>query len=77
MVADLVRNTTENESAESCVATFTIVREVITIATPFAGLLNTMPAIFSLVAEIRAKGIEVGETVQRRASVLQPVYLAD
>jgi hypothetical protein len=62
---DLVRNATENEPAGSFEEVLTIVREAITIATPFVGLPNTMPAIFGLVAEIRARRVEIPETTPR------------
>ncbi|KAJ5409943.1 uncharacterized protein N7487_004302 [Penicillium crustosum] len=65
VVVDLVRNATETQSADSFKEALTIVREAITIATPFVGLPNTMPAIFGLVAEIRASGVEITETTPR------------
>ncbi|KAL4884951.1 hypothetical protein BJY04DRAFT_214834 [Aspergillus karnatakaensis] len=65
IVAELVRNATGNETPGKFEEILTVIRECLTLVVPFAGLPNCMPAVFGLVAEIRARGVDVEEGPQR------------
>ncbi|KAL3457182.1 hypothetical protein BJX64DRAFT_293354 [Aspergillus heterothallicus] len=67
-VVQLFRSVTKHSSQEEVKARFIAVREAITIAVPFVGLPNTMPACFGLVNELRGRGIEDGVLEQKRAN---------
>ncbi|KAL5041107.1 hypothetical protein BDW71DRAFT_201640 [Aspergillus fruticulosus] len=64
-VAHLVKDIPEGQTAEGVRTLFPAVREAITIAMPFVGLPNCMPACFGLVKELKQRGIEEVEGPRR------------
>lgn len=56
-VARLFNDVTKEKSQAEAQEVFTIVREAVTLAVPFAGLPNCMPACFGLVGVLRGRGI--------------------
>ncbi|KAL2826238.1 hypothetical protein BDW59DRAFT_161075 [Aspergillus cavernicola] len=52
------RDVTKDKSETEVRAIFTAVREAVTLAVPFVGLPNCMPACFGLVNELKGRGIE-------------------
>lgn len=60
-----MRDVTKDKPAEDVRALFLVVREAITIAVPFVGLPNCMPACFGLVNELKQLGIEGADGPRR------------
>lgn len=57
-VGAIFNQITEDQPEESVKEIFTIVREAVTLVTPFVGLPNSMPAVFGLVHAVRERGID-------------------
>ncbi|KAL2846459.1 hypothetical protein BJY01DRAFT_247243 [Aspergillus pseudoustus] len=68
-VVQLFRSVTKQSSEEELKARFIAVREAVTIAVPFVGLPNTMPACFGLVNDLKGRGIPDGVEGSRRANL--------
>ncbi|CAI7596262.1 unnamed protein product [Penicillium glandicola] len=64
-VVRLFHDVTKDKTADQVRALFPAVREAITIATPFVGLPNCMPACFGLVNELKRWNIEEVEGPRR------------
>lgn len=64
-VARLVHDITSGRTKEEVRELFSAVREAITIAVPFVGLPNCMPACFGMVKELKQWGIEKVEGPRR------------
>ncbi|KAB8268134.1 hypothetical protein BDV30DRAFT_230947 [Aspergillus minisclerotigenes] len=74
-VVRLVQDITKGQTVEDVQALFPAVREAITIAVPFVGLPNCMPACFGLVNELKQWDIEEVEG-PRRANLRDVDYTA-
>ena len=68
IIARLFRDVTKDKSETEVQESFTVIREAVTLAVPFAGLPTCMPACFGLVNELRGRGITDVPTRRRQAT---------
>lgn len=70
----LFSDITEGKSKSAVRETFTIVREGLSIAVPFVGLPNCMPACFGLINKLQALGVEDVTAPRRYKQIPKVVY---